>query len=68
MKFIRRAFHYGFHVPQEKLGADIIGSYGNDFLAKIQRVERLDDALPTLRSLEFVWAGIFKIHHHMVNR
>ena len=68
MKFIRRALHYGFQVAQEKLGADIIGPYSNDFLAKIQGVKRFDDALPTLRSFELVRAGVFKIHHHMVNR
>ena len=68
MKFIRRAFYDGFQVAQEKLGADIIGPHGNDFLAEIQRVERFDDALPALRPLEFVRAGVFKIHHHMVNR
>ena len=52
----------GFQVTQEKLGADIIGTHGNDFLAEIQRIERFDDALPALQPLEFVRAGVFKIH------
>ena len=68
VKFIWRAFHDGFQVAQEKLGADIIGPHSNDFLAEIQGVERFDNALPTLWPFELVWAGVFKIHHHMVNR
>ena len=68
MELIRRAEHDRLHVPKEKFRADVVRPYGNDFLAEIQGVKRLDHTLPALRPLKLVGACILEIHHHMIDR
>jgi len=40
----------------------------HDLLAEVERVERLDHHLAALLALELIWARIFEVRHHVIDR
>src|SRR5215471_18641916 len=47
---------------------DVVGTHGDDLLAKVERGEGLDHGLAALFALELVRARIFEVRHHVVDR